>query len=255
MSFQPQKVDREIKDYIKDGAIHLFKNPILYILTLVICSGLTYSFSYLPRQINLFLNYMFTLFMIVWLMEITYSSTREKYNAKKYLTSFLISLVGFKSLIMDLILKTNAKYAFAIGVFYCFIPFKVEEVPFSLLSLGMMSNLDLTIQVIIFSIWSSFVITDPLMISRVTGNSNFNEMLNTAKEAAKLNKELLMKAMFTGLILVFVSLVPFSNILHFIVIISFTFYSMDVYQISKGKAQEQEQEELDNNSQAVPNMS
>lgn len=244
MRFEPKKINRATSDYVKDGILHLLRNSILYVPTFMLCTLVTFLSSYLPNTLKNIVNLYFGMFVMVWLMELTFSSRQEKYNIKKYLTSFLISIVGLKKLIFDLILKTSAKYALLLLTLFCFIPNNINEAtqtPFT--HLAFLSNINIYMSIVAFSLWCKFIITDPLIMSRMTGKLKMEDNIEIAIRASKLNKELIFKMLCLSILLVFTTILPFANLIQFVVAISLTLYSMDVYQLNNLVKESNEQEE------------
>ena len=244
MHFEPRKINKSILDYVRDGILHLMKHSMLYVPTLMLCTLVTFGSSYLPSILRNIVNLYFGIFVMVWVMELTFSSKQEKYNFKKYLTSFLVSIVGWKKLIFDLILKTSAKYALLLLSLFCFIPNNINEANQTVFShFAFLSNISIFMNIVVFSVWCKFIITDPLVMSRMTGQLNNAEGIDIAIRASKINKDIVFKMLFLCLFLVFTTILPLSNIIQFVVAISLTLYSMDVYQLNKLVKENSEQEE------------
>ena len=248
MHFETKEVNKSVLDYIKEGFIHLLKNPFLYVSTLGICTILTFASSYLPNIFKNIVNLFLGIFIMIWVMELTFSSTKEKYNFKKYITSFVISIIGFKIFIYEVIMKTSAKYALLLFMLICFIPSGIKEEQSFFVHLSYFTNINIFTNIVIFSIWSNFIITDPLVMARMTGDLNIYKTIGAAREAIKINKELIFKMLLVSIALTFTTVIPFSNIIQFIIVISLTLFSIDVYkvrfEVKRTEEDEERQEEL-----------
>ena len=244
MDFLPKKVEKTFNQYMREGFVHLIKNISLYILPIVVMTTLSFLLSYVQRNIALALMVVIGMFFTVWMIEISFSSTQEKYTPKKYLTSFLIAVIGTKNLFTQIIFKTRAKYALIFLILFSFVLSNKVLSYNSYVERWILSNMDILSSISVLSLWVRFILTDPFVLSRATGSFEMKDMMATANMGAVLNEDMNLKIVLSMIVLtLFIKITFLANILQAGLVVALTFYSMDIYDIGRVKKQKQEQEE------------
>ena len=89
-------------------------------------------------------------------------------------------------------------------------------------------------------------------MARMTGDLNIYKTIGAAREAIKTNKELIFKMLLVSIALTFTTVIPFSNIIQFIIVISLTLFSIDVYKVRFEGFNSRESRWLKNNCKIKP---
>lgn len=270
---KPQAVDFKFGQYSKDALKHLWKHQTIYLLPLIFFTALIVVMEFfIPlKTVNRCLQIFVAGYMMFFFMEITFSSTQENYNPKKYLTSMIASWLTFVTYIRNNIVTFIVLFSLAIffgvisdlGLFGSSVPvtLPVENNGISnngktLIEVILFYNVSSEFMTIIFCSFTLYSLVDFFVLSRMQG-VGVTPPMQTLIKALSINSQNWRKIFFItiGLFLFHEIFLIFAPLMVVLFIIAVTFYSMDVFEIDKYKKVKQEESEKAKNVNAVPSFS
>lgn len=261
MNIQSQQVEGTMKDYLKKGALNVWQHQVVYVIPMLLLLATAGLIGVVPSYIKGPFLYLTGIFYIFWFMEITFSTTQEKYNPKKYFASLLItiySMVGFVKrhiLFISVIIISSIVF----DVFMLVSKGTIIQVDTMNIShkyiLGILryASANGLIDICIIGWVAREVISDYFVTQRMTGLKVDTPRTLTAT-AFQQNALILRKFMLTGSIFTMIapSFFGLQVIIFAIMIAALTFYSMEVFGVDVGK--KLRQEETEREKKAMENM-
>lgn len=264
----PQAVDFKFGQYMKEAIKHLWKHQTIYLLPLIFFTALIVGMEFLIpfKTVNRGLQIFIAGFTMFFFMEITFSSTQESYNPKKYLTSIIASWLTFLTYIRNNIFTFMVMFFLAI-IFGIFVDIgflsnsesaKSKEVVDSFsrfVEMVLFKNVSSEFMTIIFCSFGLYSLVDFFVLSRMQG-VGVSPSVQTLIKALSINSENWRKIFwFTiGLFLFREIFLIFAPLVVLLFIIAVTFYSMDIFEIDKYKKVRQKEKEKVENLNAVPSF-
>lgn len=269
MNIEPQKVNGTIKEYSKKGALNIWQHQVVYLLPLLILLPMVGFLSFFPLYAKNLLLFFVGIFFMFLYMEITFTTTQEKYTPKKYIASFMVAMYSmvnyFKRhikmitiylvilFIMDMIFYFSDSKLFPKNINNSVI--NSQLILQFIMGIVRYSHTNSLGTIICLSYIYREVISDYFVVERMTGLQNESpEELFT--DSIKYNQNFFLKAFFFGIIFnIFASyMIGFQVFVFIIFIASMTLHSMDVFNVDTGKKQKQLELEKNDVKNFVPTM-
>lgn len=254
---EPKVATKSFNEFSKEAVTHILKHPILYAVTIILFLAGNAVLSMAPKMVAEITKMAYGFLMIMFFMEITYSSTQEKYSVKKYIASIYATFLGIKSIIL-----VNTSFAIKLSVLIL-----VSAKIYFVMSVGVnpeVSNQNISLVVyllylfqngfiddfVVMCIWGTVLITDYYLLSRANGDYK-SEWYVVANNGARKNAGLIWKMVLIAFFISMLSDFGFSFIVYPFMCAFLTFYGMDVYNMDSGKLaretqKEKERQEVEN---------
>lgn len=268
MNIEPQEVNGTVKDYLKKGAMNVWQHQVVYLLPLFILLPMIGLISIAPGYTKNTLFLFTGMFFLFLYMEITFTTTQEKYTPTKYLESFMVAmysmmnyfkrhskLIGIYLLITIvaniLFYISNTAQAPAVST-----PATVSQIILQFI-MGILrySHTNSLGTIAILSYIFGEVISDYFVVERMTGLKNETPD-NLMKSSIKYNKVFFLKIFAISSIFDVVApiMLGFQFFAFIILVVAVTFHSMDIFNVNTGKKQKQIELEKNDVKNFVPTM-
>lgn len=250
MNISANKVDGDMKYYLKKGLKNVWNHQVVYLLPLLFMIPTFGFLSFTPSPVRNVLMFFIGLFFALFYMEITFTSTQEKYTPKKYITSLMVAGFTFVGFIKRhlLIISIILSIGFAIDL----TSFLMKDAEVS--KHGLM--VDFLVGVIRFAGTNSLydialigyivkeVLSDFFVAERMSG-LNGETPMSVTEDAVSKNSDMMRNMAYFGLIFSLFApvMLGLQSICFIVIIAALTFYSMDVFGVDTGKKQRALEEE------------
>lgn len=262
MNIQSQQVEGTMKDYLKKGALNVWQHQVVYLFPLLLLLPTIGILGLIPSYAKNFLLFFVGVFYIFWFMEITFTTTQEKYNPKKYLASLVIAGYTMTSFLKRHIVIIAIMLSVSLGLDIVTAMMKsttVEAVTLAglitkfIMGVFRHASTNGLMDAALLGYISREIISDYFVTQRMTG-MKAETPSNVTSMACSQNSEILRKFAYTGIFFTILSpiMIGFQSIVFIIMVAGLTFYSMEVFGIDTGK--KQRQEETEKERKAMENM-
>lgn len=261
MNISPKTVDRNLSEYLSDGAKHFFKFQTMYLIPILLSMLIIGLAGFSNRVVQNLVIVLVGFYFAFLYMEITFSSAleKEKYSFDKYLDSWGIAFnttVKFlteKSVLPFIVIYFSAGIAIDLIVVFAEIGKNSETVLTSWdLLFDKIYNLS-GMKIVLDFIFLTFILSK--LPSDYFVTLRLNNLKSEAPEvvyenALSLNSHVINKFAIIGILYTVSSpfMLGLQSIVLCILMTALCLYSMDVFDVNKGVKQEQEQEVKNVNS-------
>lgn len=260
MTIEAKSVEGSIKDYLRMGVKNIWSHQVVYILPLLFLVPFVGFLSFTPIYIKQPILMLTALFFFFLYMEITLSTTQEKYTPKKYIASIMVAFYSFY--------KYFNRHKFYFFIYFivtiairAFFTVMVSESPTPDVSNPMSDfikgilRFSISYSILDIAVLCSIaneIISDYFVAERMSGLKGMTPKKLTT-EAIEKNKKIVVKMFnFVLIFCLFSPVLLFLQPLVFIILISaITFYSMDVFGVDINR-KKQEEVETKNFHEFVP---
>lgn len=256
MNISANSVEGSIKDYFKMGAKNVWDHQVVYLLPLLLLLPICGVLNMMVSPVEKVLMFFVGIFFAVFYMEITFTTTQEKYTPKKYLTSFMVAIMGSIGFIKRHAIMLFILISISFGINLFMLEGKDVTPDTAMLAFikGIFANsgTQALYDMAFFGYLLKEVLSDYFVAERMTGFSGVTPT-NLTEDAIHKNKDILKKMLWIGVFFSLLSpvLMGLQSILFIIMIAGLTFYSMEVFGVDTGKkaralAEEREMQEMKN---------
>lgn len=250
MYIQPNKVESSIKHFMKKGALNVWQHQVVYFLPLVIFYPIIGIVGVLPKYATNVLMFFVGIFFLFLYMEITMTTTQEKYTPQKYLTSFVvaaltamnfvkrhvrfIALLLFVGLTMDILTMYMSSTVVV----------KFNFMEKFLSSISNNAGTFVFVDIVAIAFVSREVASDYFVTQRLLGLKMETPNEITQMAISKNGDFLKVATYFVLFVSLFsVKMLGIQAIFFIILVAATTFYSMEVFDVDSGKKKRQEESE------------
>lgn len=251
---QPKVVNFQTGKYAKKAMAHIFKNPVTYSFNLILISLFSGMMTYLPVKVSNVIEYFVGILIFFTYVELTISSTQQKYTLKRLFMSWVLSLAAFKQ-VFTLFTK---RPSFVVGIVFCLIIAVTSTRNILPETVSFMDRLvfwgssEAIYSFAVMSVWLGFSLSDAYIVSRTLGKFG-DECIPVCEQSKNMNKKSYIK-MYVELFFVTMLglLLPMGQIIILVYSVMIAFYSMDIFEIDTSKREKQEQEQENSLKNTVP---
>lgn len=253
MQIVPQEVKGDVKSYLKKGALNVWNHQVVYLAPLLLFVPLIGVMGFIPPLIRHFIIFFTGFYFFFLYMEITLTTTQEKYTVSKFFKTWIIA--GY--LMAMYIKKKKWMFLFLTSASFFLIVFKIialsntvvitestdilKEMYYSIVKNGSM----FIVGDAFFIAYSGRVLLSDMLVAEHLNSlegdvpdSIYNQALIKNGDVLK---QIIKFAMWYILVARFA--LGFQILILIIMASALTFYSMEVFNIDTGKKKKVEQEE------------